>query len=173
MGTITSLPEETMETLRGRFTAANDTGWVLDVAAKDGWLRANRSYLAAMRQRGAEEMVALMEAAAIRGPVSLDEASQLLAMALSLWGASRTIVKRLTGRKGEAVLEIRVVNCPVYAQLQKTGWHGVTACGNWHRRQGWYDALGVDAEDTLLREQKWGYGACVVRVKLREAHRPC
>ncbi|OFW48852.1 MAG: hypothetical protein A2146_08015 [Actinobacteria bacterium RBG_16_67_10] len=172
MGAIQGLPRGTKEVLRSRFAAVNDTRWVLSLAAREGWEQANRAYLGAMRQRGAEEMAALMEGAGIGRPVSLDEACQLLEMALSFW-ASGTTVKRPTHRKGEAVLEIRVVNCPIYAQIEKTGWHGVTACGNWHRRRGWYQALGVVAEDTLLREKKWGYGACVARVKLRQEQRPC
>lgn len=172
MVAVKGLSRETKSVLRDRFTAVNDTRWVLSLAARAGWEQANRGYLAAMRQRGEEEMAALMEAEGIGRPVSLDEAVQLLERALSLW-ASRTIVKRMTHKKGEAALEIRVVNCPIYAQLQKTGWHGVTACGNWHRRRGWYDALGVVAEDTLLREKKWGYGACVARVRLHQEHRPC
>ena len=172
MGAMKPLVQETKDVLRDKFTAVNDTRWVLSLAATEGWERANRSYLEAMRQRGGEEMAALMEAAGIGGPVPLDEAVELVEEALSLWAAG-TKVKRLQHhKKGEAVLEIRVVNCPVYARLVKTGWHGVTACGNWHRRQGWYDALGVVAEDTLLREKKWGYGACVARVRLHEEHRP-
>jgi len=171
MAAIGPLPQETIEVLRGKFAAADDTTWVLGVAAREGWLRANRGYLSAMRRRGVEEMAALMEAAAIRKPVSLEETLRLLEMAISLW-APRTTMKRVTRKTGEATLEIRAINCPVYAQLQKTGWRGVTACGNWHRRQGWYDALDLVAEDTLLREKKWGHGACVARVKLRQARRP-
>src|SRR3990172_2148274 len=66
MAAIGPLPQETIEVLRGKFAAANDTTWVLGVAAREGWLRANRGYLSAMRRRGVEEMAALMEAAAIR-----------------------------------------------------------------------------------------------------------
>ena len=171
MGATIQLPQETLESLGGRFARANDSRWVLGVAASDGWLAANRAYLAAMRQRGAEEMAALMEAAGIARPMALPEAVELLEMALPLW-ACGTRVKPLTRGNGSIVLEIRVVNCPIYAQLQKTGWRGVTACGNWHRRRGWYDALGIIAEDTLLKEKKWGHGACVIRVRLRSAPGP-
>ena len=166
MGAIRPLPQETEDALRSKFGTTANSRWVLRVAAREGWREANRAYLAAMCKRGAEEMAALMEAAGAGGPPSLDDACLLLETALSLW-ASGTKVKRHTDKTGGTVLEIRVVNCPIYAELQKTGWHGVTACGNWHRRRGWYDALGVIAEDTLLREKKWGYGACVARVRLR------
>ena len=170
MGALRPLSAETEATLRGRFHSSEDEGSVLRMAARQGWLEANRAYLAAMRGRGTDEMTALMEAAGVASPAALDDAVQLLETALSLW-SSGTMVKRLACRKGSVVLEIRVVDCPIYARLQQSGWHGVTACGNWHRRRGWYDALGLMAEDTLLREKKWGYGACVARVHLLEAHR--
>jgi len=167
VGAIRPLPQETEDALRSKFGTTANSRWVLRVAAREGWREANRAYLAAMRERGAEEMAALMEAAGIGGPVSLDDACLLLETALSLWASGTTVKRHTPHRTGGTVLEIRVVNCPVYAELQRTGWHGVTACGNWHRRRGWYDALGIIAEDTLLREKKWGYGACVARVRLR------
>ena len=166
MGAIKPLSQEAEDALRIKFGTTENSRSVLRVAAREGWREANRAYLAAMRKRGAEEMAALMEAAGAGGSPSLDDACQLLETALSLW-ASGTAVKRHAHKTEGTVLEIRVVNCPIYAELQKTGWHGVTACGNWHRRRGWYDALGIIAEDTLLREKKWGYGACVARVRLR------
>ncbi len=168
MGATMALPQEAQDALRSRFSAVNDTGWVLRLAARAGWQQANRRYLGSARARGTAEMAALMQAAAITRLGSIDEAVQLLEMALSFW-APGTRIKRLPGKRDEAVVDIRVVNCPTYAQIEKAGWHGVTACGSWHRRRGWYDALGVEAKDFLLREKKWGYGACVARVTLRLA----
>ncbi len=168
VGAIT-LPQQTADALRVRFSAVNDTGWVLSLAAREGWLQANREYLGAMRERGAEEMAEFMAAAGISRPASLDEALQLLTMGLSFWTSGVTI-KRLASEKSEVVVNIRVVDCPVYAEIEKAGWRGVTACGNGHRRLGWYDALGIEAEDCLLREKKWGYGACVIQAKLRPSH---
>jgi hypothetical protein len=106
MGATMRLPQETMEALSGRFASANDSRWVLGVAASDGWLAANRAYLAAMRQRGAEEMAALMEAVGIARPMALPEAVELLEMALPLW-ACGTRVKPLACENGSVVLEIR------------------------------------------------------------------
>ena len=169
MGALRPLCADTEATLRHRFRSSEDEGPVLKIAARQGWLEANRAYLAATRERGTDEMTALMEAAGVARPAALDDGVQLLETALSLW-SSRAMVKRHAHRKGSVELEIRVVTCPIYARLQQTGWHGVTACGNWHRRRGWYDALGLTAEDTLLREKKWGHGACVARVRLLEAH---
>lgn len=165
MSTV-QVSREKKGSLRAEFSAVDDTDWVLRLAREKGWERANRSYLEAMRRRGAEEMASLMDAAGVGNRPSLDEAVQLLEMALSLW-APRVNIKRLHAAEGEAHLQVRVIDCPTYQQIESSCWRGVTACSSWHHRQGWYDALGIAAEDTLVREMKWGYGACVVRVKLR------
>ncbi len=163
---IAQLPRETEDALHNKFSAADETEWVVKLARQKGWQQANQSYLEATRQRGAEEMALLMEAAGVGPRPSLDEARQLLLIALSLW-APRINIKHLPADEGEAHFEVRVIGCPTYERIEAACWRGVTACGGWHHRQGWYDALGVDAEDTLLREMKWGYGACVIDVKLR------
>ncbi len=163
---ITQLSRETEDALHNKFSAVDNTDWVLRLARQQGWRQANSSYLDAMRTRGAEEMASLMDAAGVGPRPSLDEARQLLLMALTLWAPSVSF-KPLPADEGEAHVEVRVIDCPTYNRIEAASWQGVTACGNWHHRQGWYEALGVEAEDTLLREKKWGYGACVIEVKLR------
>ncbi len=163
---VVQLSRETADSLRGEFSAVDDTEWVLRLARQKGWRQANSSYLESMRARGAKEMTALMDAADVEKRPSLYEAEQLLLVALSLW-VSGISFKALPADEGEAHLEIRVIDCPTFNRIETASWRGVTACGNWHHRQGWYEALGLDAEDTLLREKKWGYGACVIDVKLR------
>ena len=162
---IAQLSRETEDSLRDEFTAVEDTDWVLRLARQKGWQQANQSYLEAMRSRGAEEMASLMNAVGVGKPPSVAEAVQLLEMALSLW-APRINIKQLPPDGESAHLEVRVIGCPTYQRIEAACWRGVTACSGWHHRQGWYDALGITAEDTLLREMKWGYGACVIDVKL-------
>jgi hypothetical protein len=78
-------------------------------------------------------------------------------------------VKRVTDDFGELGLRIRVTECPTYARIERHDWHGVTACGAWHRRQGWYDALHVYAVDTVTIEKKWGDAACAAVVTIPAA----
>jgi hypothetical protein len=52
--------------------------------------------------------------------------------------------------------------------MQASGWHSVTACPSTHRRRGWFDALGVDATDTIVGEQKWGDAACATEIEIRQ-----
>ncbi len=164
--TTAQISREKEDSLRAAFMAVDNTDWVLRLAREKGWEQANRSYLEAMRRRGAEEMASLMDAAGVGQRPSVDEALQLLEKAFSLW-APQTSIKELPADEGEAHVEVRVVDCPTYRRIETACWRGVTACGNAHHRQGWYDALGIAVEDTLLREMKWGYGACVIRLKLR------
>ncbi len=163
---VVQLSREKADSLRVEFSAVENTDWVVKLARQKGWRQANSSYLEAMRAHGADEMALLMDAAGVSKRPSVDEARQLLLIALSLW-APQISIKQLPADEGEAHFEIRVVDCPTYRRIEAACWRGVTACGGWHHRQGWYDALGIAAEDTLLREMKWGFGACVIDVELR------
>lgn len=52
----------------------------------------------------------------------------------------------------------------MFEKIERGGWHGVTACGSLHHRRGWYSAMGIDAEDSVISEQKWGEPSCVAEV---------
>jgi hypothetical protein len=170
MSVMQALPANAEAALLATFRSTEDQTRFLKKAAREGWRAANRAYLDAMRERGQREMLALMAAAGVEPPAPLAEAQALLEKAVSLWSPDAKI-KPVVRRSRETLLQIRVLHCPVYERLQAGGWHGITACGNWHRRRGWYDALGVAAEDALLKEQKWGHGACLAQVRLRPATR--
>ena len=167
MPTLANLTPEARAVLYHRFPAPA-TEWVIELARERGWEEANRRYLEAMRARGLEEMSALMEDLGVGPPISHEDALELLEAALAIY-LPEARVERVTGDDGRALLEIQVRECPTYCQIEESEWHGVTACGSWHRRQGWYQALGVNAQDTVAGEKKWGDAACAALVELAAA----
>ena len=72
------LTQEVKAGLRQRFTEERNTHWVEDIASRCGWEEANRRYLESARAQGIREMAALMRDLGIGGPVSADEALDLL-----------------------------------------------------------------------------------------------
>ena len=156
------------EARRRRFSSTDGLRWVEELAARRGWEEANRSYLESMRERGFQEMSAQMEAAGVGGTVSREDAFQLLEAVLAVY-LPEARAARTTDDAGDPVLTIEVQECPTFARIEQSGWHGVTACGSWHRRQGWYRALGVSVVDTVVGEKKWGDVACATLVKIPEA----
>lgn len=166
--TVGTLTVDERDALRERFSPSNDLRWVERIAAERGWEQANRSYLESMRQQGFEEMSALMKEAGAQSPLSPEEALQLVELALEVYQPAAKAL-RTVDEAGDAVLSIEVRECPVFARIEQAGWHGVTACGSCHRRQGWYQALGVQALDSVVGEKKWGDPACATLVKILAA----
>jgi hypothetical protein len=155
------------EELRLQFQKVEATRWVTDVAHQLGWQEANEQYLAKERAHGREEMRALQKALGIGTPLSRTQAVNVLEVALTLVapeGEEESVVQRI----GEHALRLRVANCSDYLRLEASGWRGVTACTFRHRRQGWYEALGVGVVDTVLADRKWGDEACASCLELTE-----
>ena len=165
MVTAMRLTPEVKAVLRRRFRGMEETRWVAELAAQRGWKEANRRYLESMREQGVQEMAALMEDLGVSGTVSTEEALELLEAVLAVY-LPEAEARRTTDDEGQLALLIAVRDCPTYARIERSGWHGVTACGSWHRRQGWYQALGVDALDTVVGEKKWGDIACAALVQI-------
>jgi len=160
---MTTLVEELSETeraaLQKEFQAVQQTGWVVELAHTKDWRAANEAYLKRERTTGRAEMEHLLSALRIDQPPAAEEAADLIAAALALFLA-RDGTEGLIEREGPASVRVRICNCPTYRRIEAANWAGVTACGSWHRRLGWYDALGVYPRDTVLAESKWGDAAC-------------
>ena len=161
---VGKLTPEVRAALRRRFPAGS-TQWVAELAAKRGWKEANRRYLESLRAQGLVEMSALMEDLGVTQGLSREDALELLESALAIY-LPEARVERTTDDFGRPALRIEVRECPTYARFEEADWHGVTACGSWHRRQGWYEALGIKPSDTIVSEKKWGDVACAALVAL-------
>ncbi|GAB4329385.1 MAG: hypothetical protein Kow0010_13750 [Dehalococcoidia bacterium] len=162
-GAVWSLSPDTARDLRQRYPYERDEAWVLESAREDGWVTANRRFLQWHRQRGAEEMAALMRALHIERVTTAAQAAALLRLAYEVFMPPESF-KGEVMRVGNDRVRIVVGTCPMFEKIQRSSWRGVTACGSWHHRRGWYDAMGVDAEDTVIAEQKWGEPSCVAEV---------
>jgi hypothetical protein len=154
---------ETAARLRRAFPGSQDEEWVLQLAHEHGWAEANRKYLEWHHERGRQEMAALMNALGLRNTPSPRIAAELVALGYEVFMLPEGFqgsIERLT----DDLIRISVSVCPVFERLEQSHWQGVTACSSWHHRQGWYDAMGVDATDSQLGEEKWGDSACVCEV---------
>jgi hypothetical protein len=111
-------------------------------------------------------MRALMETLGVEAPVSVEEALDLIELAVHVFVPAEGFQG---GTTRTAQNELRIVNpyCPVFRAIEERNWRGVTACPSWHVRRGWLDALEVNATDSVMGEKKWGDPACacVIRVE--------
>lgn len=155
---IDTLPSEELESLRREFQLVEPAMWATDLARRQRWQDANEAFLRHERDRGRKDMEHLMAAAGLDRPVSPSTAADLVTAAYELYlpEEGSATIERLS----EECLLVAIRNCPVYQRIERNSWRGVTACGSWHRRHGWYEAMGIFATDSILRESKWGDEAC-------------
>jgi hypothetical protein len=156
---VESLTEAQRSSLEREFQTPEPTGWVLEIARQKDWRQANEAFLQAERARGRNEMADLLKAFGLKSPVPVDQAANVVAAALELF-LGRTTAGSAVELVDGFTVKLRVCDCPTYRRVESTGWTGVTACSSWHRRRGWYDALGIRPEDSVVAESKWGDEAC-------------
>lgn len=137
---------------------AEDIQWPACLAGESGWRTANEAYQAHQRKLGASEMQALMDALELRPPIEEEQRQELLLAAVDLFLQTRrteTTTKRVENR-----IEVDVARCPLMERFMDPRWYGLTACGCFARRKGWYDTLGSPVEDELVMCRKWGDPIC-------------
>jgi hypothetical protein len=163
---VDTLSDAERESLREEFRLVEPTLWASDLARRRRWQDANEAFLRHERERGKRDMEHLMAAVGASRPVSPTVAADLVQAAFTLYleDGADGIVERLS----DDCLRVSVRNCPIFRRLEETSWRGVTACGSWHRRRGWYEAMGIYATDSVLGESKWGDEACEALIDFAE-----
>ena len=159
---IDRLSEDEREEIREWTAIAEDVEWPAQVARYHGWLAANASYHTLQQQLGYREMRGLMDALEIEPPVDRATAEELVTAATEL--CMQTGKTRVVSRTKNDELHLYSTKCPLYELFTNPRWQGLTACGCFSRRRGWYAALsGVLGED-LVKSRKWGDPVCEVIV---------
>ncbi len=113
-------------------------------------------------------MQALLDALNLSPPFEEEQRRELLLAAVDLFlQTARTQTKT---RRAENRIEVDVVRCPLMDRFMDPRWYGLTACGCFARRKGWYDTLGAPVDDELVMCRKWGDPICefVLRVEVLE-----
>jgi hypothetical protein len=156
---------EQIEALRARHPLAPDQTWVVESVREGGWTETTRRYLESERQRGHGEMQDLLLELGLAAVTSPEQATDLLQTAVEVYATHDPALVRVE-RQSPTGVRIEITDCPGYQLMESQDWHGMTACSSWYRRRGWLDALGVDAQDSVLAERKWGDPACVTEIQV-------
>jgi hypothetical protein len=150
---------------------AEDIQWPACLAGDSGWRTANEAYQAHQRRLGASEMQALMDALHLRPPVDEAQRQELLLAAVDLFLQTRRTETKI--RRSEDRIEVDVVRCPLMERFMDPRWYGLTACGCFARRKGWYDTLGAPVDDELVMCRKWGDPICEFVLQVRKPDSNC
>lgn len=160
------LSDDQISELRVKHPYLPDLSQIASVVRSKGWRDGNVTFLNRERERGKAAMRDLMAALGVERVESRDEALELIAFAHEVFAPEGGFTGSIKKRPDGAIL-VTVRDCPVFQRMEDTGWLGVTACPSWHRRRGWFDALGVDGVDSVLADKKWGTPACVALLDVR------
>jgi len=164
---LESLPADVRERLSALGRPAEDVDWPVVLARSQGWQVANAAYQAAQRQWGVDEMRALLSALALEPPLDRALAREVILAAIELFFHTfRTDADVTVEDEG---LRIDISRCPVFERFTDFRWGGLTACGCFARRRGWYQAMGIQGDEELVTLRKWGDPVCELVVRLPTA----
>jgi hypothetical protein len=95
-------------------------------------------------------------------PVDRSLAEELVKAATEL--CMQTDKMRVVSRVKAGELHLYSTTCPLYEHFVNARWQGLTACGCFSRRRGWYEALLGALGEELRKSRKWGDPVCEVVV---------
>ncbi len=151
--------------LRDLTDLIEDIDWPSDVARSEGWRVANDEYHRRQRDLGRREMQALMASLHLASGMEAARATEVVVTATAVY--LQTDKMRVVSRVKDGELRLYSTRCPLYERFLDHRWGGLTACGCFARRRGWFDALGADLEEELLMNRKWGDPVCQVAVRVK------
>lgn len=160
---LDTLSATDLQALRATTREAEDIQWPVTIARVEGWVAANAEYHRRQRNLGRAEMEALMAAAHVDPGVDADTARELIITATELYLHTEGVEVASSIEDGE--LHLYATRCPVYERFLDISWGGLTACGCFARRQGWFEALKVDLEEEVVMNRKWGDLACAFVIR--------
>ena len=160
---LDSLSADVRLRLRTLGQPAEDVDWPVALARSQGWQVANAAYQGAQRQWGISEMEALLHALDLQPPLGPSLACDVLLTAIELYFHTPRTDADVTV-EGEG-LRINISRCPVFERFTDPRWGGLTACGCFARRRGWYQAMGVKGDEELVMLRKWGDPVCELVVR--------
>ncbi len=109
-------------------------------------------------------MKALLGHLNLEPPLDLALARDVLLAAIDVY--LHTEQTTALARLEDDTIRVDVSRCPIFDRIMDVGWYGLTACGCFARRKGWYEALGVRPDEELVMTRKWGDPVCELRIRL-------
>jgi len=155
LGNLASADRERLSQMAER---AEDIEWPACMADESGWRAANEAYQRYQRGLGASEMRGLLSALQLSPPLDREQQREVLLAAVEMFLQTPRIES--TVMSGGDRIEVDVARCPLMDRFMDPRWFGLTACGCFARRKGWYDALGAPVEEELVMCRKWGDPVC-------------
>lgn len=157
---IDTLASETVDGLRRSSSIAEEMERPAILARHHGWEVANEAYQASMRDAGFVEMTSLLDALGLHAPLGDGDLRGVVEAAVDIFFHTDGI--EAEQHLEERGIRVDVTRCPLYTRFADPAWHGLTACGCFARRRGWYDALGIPPDEEVVLNRKWDDPVCEI-----------
>ncbi len=160
---LAEIPQSALQEMLAKSRWACDSHWMMAFVIAAGWEAANQANLQVTRAVGKAEMHRLMKLLGMEGVPSDEEFMLLVRIAMECFTTSdyweyQTLITDL----GE--MKALVTRCYAYTKVASIGVEKDYQCGCFGLRAGWYDAMGIDVDETLVACLKDGDPHCEIVV---------
>ena len=141
-----------------------DSHWMMSMVMNAGWDIANKINLQVGQAVGKVEMLRLMKALDLNKPKNEKEFMLLMTLAMETFITQDYFdyeFKLSTPHKWVGIIK----QCYAYTKVRSINVDKDYKCGCFGMRQGWYQAMGLEVKETLLKCLKDGDNQCEVTVE--------
>ena len=165
---LAEIPQSSLMEMLAKSRWACDSHWMMAFVINTGWETANRANLEVVRAVGKAEMHRLMALAGIREPSTDDQFRLLIMMAMVIFTTS-DYWEYETRVLPSGEMKAYITQCYAYTKTKSIGVEKDYQCGCFGLRAGWYEAMGMSVEETLLSCLKDGDSRCEILVERRDS----
>jgi hypothetical protein len=161
---LAKIPDESKREMivKGRWTC--DSNWMMALVFTAGWDVANKTNLQVGQAVGKAEMHRLMKASGIERPKNDREFLMLVSLAMETFITKDYFDYEFKILGPGRILGI-VRKCYAYTKVSSIGAEKDYQCGCFGMRAGWYEAMGLEVKENLVKCLKDGADRCEIMVE--------
>ncbi len=138
-----------------------DSHWMMAMVMNAGWDTANKMNFQVAKTVGRVEMQRLMKNLNIKQPTSQEDFRLLVTLALEAF-----ITKDYFDYESDSTGNVAIIKrCYAYTKIHSIGLDKDYACGCGALREGWYQAMGVEVKEKMLKCLKDGDNRCEILIE--------
>jgi len=158
------IPEAVRREMIAKSRWTCDSHWMMSMVMNAGWGVANEMNLQVGKTVGHVEMQRLLKVMNLKKPANVEDFSMMLAMAMETFVTKDYFDYEFVLRDlGEKVGIIH--QCYANTKLRSIGAEKDYQCGCFGLRAGWYQAMGVEVKEKLLKCLKDGDDYCEILIE--------
>ncbi len=160
---LDGIPDDQRRELIAKSRWTCDSHWMMSMVMAAGWEAANRLNLQVGQAVGQVEMQRLMKLLNLKRPADKEQFMTMMTLAMETFITKDYFDYEFKPYDADRNVGI-IHTCYAYTKIHSLGMDKEYACGCFGLRAGWYQAMGIKAEEKLLRCLKDGDPRCEILV---------